>query len=136
LTEFRPYIYVEHSLRRPTSITTAAFTGALWRFIKMPKSVLSRDVDGQSGWVSWRVRTHFRENNGECFLFGRITGYRWQGTRFGAVLLDIRGRIIGVKHESFAPPSGSITVGNKTLSFDAEGTWHINAVQSGTAPRV
>ena len=136
MTEFHPYIYVEHSLRRPTSITGAAFTGAPWRFIKMPKRVLSRDVDGQSGWVSWRVRTHFRENNTECLLFGRITGYRWQQTRFGAVLLDIRGRIIGVKQESFAPPSGSITVGNKTVSVDPEGTWHINSLGSRTAPQV
>jgi len=136
LTEFHSYIYVEHSLRRPTSITTAAFTGAPWRFIKMPKSVLGRNADGQSGWVSWRVRTHFRENHGECFLFGRITGYRWQRTPGESVLLDTRGRIIGAKHESFAPPSGSITVGNKTFSFDAEGTWHINSVQSRTAPRV
>jgi hypothetical protein len=102
----------------------------------MPKRVLSRDVDGQSGWVSWRVRTHFRENYGECLLFGRITGYRWQCTRDRSVLLDTRGRIIGAKHESFAPPSGSITVGNKAVSVDLEGTWHINSVQSRTAPRV
>jgi hypothetical protein len=136
LTEFHPYIYVEHSLRRPTSITGAAFTGAPWRFIKLPKRVLDRPTDGQSGWVSWLVRTHFRENHGECFLFGRITGYRWQRTRDQSVLLDTRGRITGVKHESFAPPSGSITVGNKAVSVDPEGTWHINSVQSRTAPRV
>jgi hypothetical protein len=37
--------------------------------------------------------------------------------------------------ESFAPPSGSITVGNKAVSVDPEGTWHINSVQSRTAPR-
>ena len=135
MTEFRPYIYVEHSLRRPTSITTAAFTGALWRFIKMPRSVLDRDGDSQSGWVSWRVRTHFRENNGECFLFGRITGYRWQGTRGGSVLLDTRGRITGVNHESFAPSSGSITVSNKSLSVDPEGTLHIDSVKSLRPPR-
>ena len=136
MTEFHPYIYVEHSLLRPTSITVAAFSGTPWRFIKIPKSVLYRDTDGQSGWVSWRVRRHFRENNGECFLFGRITGYRWQRTRGESVLLDTRGRIIGSKHESCAPPSGSITVGNKAVSVDPEGTWHINSVQSRTAPRV
>jgi hypothetical protein len=135
LTEFHPYIYVEHSLRRPTSITGAAFTGAPWRFLKIPESVLRRNENAQSGWVSWRVRKHFRENNGECLLFGSITGYRWQRTRDRSVLLDTRGRIIGVKQESFAPPSGSITVGNKTVSVDPEGTWHINSVQSRTAPR-
>ncbi len=135
MSEFRPYIYVEHSLRRPTSITTAAFTGAPWRFIKMPKSVLGRAAESQSGWVSWRVRTHFRENHGECFLFGHITGYRWQRTSDQGVLLDTRGRIIGAKHELFAPRSGSITVGNKTVSVDPEGTWYINSVQSRLAPR-
>jgi hypothetical protein len=136
MKEFVSYIYVEHSLRRPTSITTAAFSGVPWRFIKMPKSVLDRDADGQSGWVSWRARTHFRENHGECFLFGRITGYRWQQTPDQSVLLDTRGRITGAKRDFFAPPSGSFSVGNKTVSVDPEGTWHINSVQSRTAPRV
>jgi hypothetical protein len=136
MSEFKPYIYVEHSLRRPTSITGAAFTGAPWRIIKLPKSVLNRNADGQRGWVSWRVRTHFRENHGECFLFGRITGYSWQRTPGESVLLDTRGRILGAKHESFAPPSSGFSVGNKSVSVDPEGAWHIDSARNRTAPQV
>lgn len=128
MTAFNEYIYVEHSLRRPTSITVAAFTGASWRFIQIPKAVLQRDAEAQSGWVSWRVRKHFRESNGECLLFGSITGYRWQRTREDCVLLDTRGCVTKTKHESFTPPSGSIMVGNKTATVRPRGAWQVATI--------
>jgi hypothetical protein len=124
---FRPYIYVEHSLRIPTSITTAAFTGATWRFIKIPERVLRRETEAQRGWVAWRVRRHFRENNGECFLFGAIVGYRWQRESLDGIRFDTRGKVIGMAQQSFMPSSGSLTVRNKTLSVSREGTLKITA---------
>jgi hypothetical protein len=125
--QFEPYIYVEHSLRKPTLITVAAFTGAPWRFLHVPASVLSRGLDAQAGWASWCVRRHFRESNGECLLFGSITGYRWQRSRDECVLLDTLGHIVEVKHETFAPPSGRITVGNRTFPVGLRGTWQVNS---------
>jgi hypothetical protein len=124
MSDFVPYIYVEHSLRRPTSVTVAAFTGAPWRFIGIPKSILLRDDEAQCGWVSWCVRKHCRENHCECLLFGSIIGYRWQRSHETCVLLDPRGRMIQTKSESFIPPSGFITLANKTVSI-IRGTWQV-----------
>jgi hypothetical protein len=93
---FSPYIYVEHSLRIPTSITAAAFTRAPWRFIVVPKAVLLRDTDAQRGWVSWRIRRHYGENGGKCSLFGSITEYRWQRNSVECIRLDTRGNVVEV----------------------------------------
>jgi hypothetical protein len=75
---FRPYIYVEAERTRPTSIAMAAISGAPWRFIWIPRRILKRDHEQQRGWVSWCIRRHYRESNGECTLFGSILSYRWK----------------------------------------------------------
>jgi hypothetical protein len=125
---FRPYIYVEHSRRVPTSITAAAFTGARWRFIDISGHVLRRNIEAQRGWVAWRVRRHYRENNGECFLFGSIAGYRWQLNSAECMRFDTRGRVTGIEQQSPMPPSGSLTIGNKTISVSEDGALKITAI--------
>jgi hypothetical protein len=128
-TVYRPYIYVEHTLRVPTSITAAALTGARWRFVEIPGRVLRRDMEAQRGWVAWRVRRHFRENNGECFLFGSIVGYRWQRNSVDGIRFDTRGKVIGMAQQSFIPSSGSLTVRNKTVSMSEDGALKISSVR-------
>jgi hypothetical protein len=128
---FRPYIYVEHTRRVPTSITIAAFSGARWRFIDIPGHVLRLQMEAQRGWVAWCVRRHFRESDGECFLFGSIVGYRWQWISVECIRFDTRGRVIGAARRSSMPPSGSLTIGNKTISVSEKGTLKITA--AGTA---
>jgi hypothetical protein len=130
-SEFRPYIHVEHALRIPTSITAAALTGARWRFVEIPGQVLRRKIEAQRGWVAWRIRRHFRENNGECFLFGSIVGYRWQRNSVNGIRFDTRGKVIGMAQQSSMPPSGSLTIGNKTINVSEKGTLKVTAV--GTA---
>ena len=125
---FQPYIYVEHALRVPTSITTAALTGARWRFVEIPGLVLRREMEAQRGWVAWCVRRHFRENNGECFLFGAIVGYRWQRNSVDGIRFDTRGKVVGIAQQSFIPSSGSLTVRNKTLSMSEDGALKISSV--------
>lgn len=94
IAPFSPYIYVEHALRTPTSITAAAITGARWRFVEIPREVLKRNMEAQRGWIAWRIRQHFRESNGVCFLFGAIMGYRWQCDTTQCQRFDTRGNII------------------------------------------
>jgi hypothetical protein len=85
-------------------------------------------MEAQRGWVSWRVRRHFRENNGECFLFGSIVRYRWQLNSIECIRFDIRGRVIGSTRSSSMPGSGRLTIGNKTISVSDDGTLHISAI--------
>jgi hypothetical protein len=93
VADYDPWITVLTSLTRPTSISVAAFTGATWRFLDIPKSILNRTHYQQSGWVSWRVRTHHRIEEGRCLLFGDITGYRWHFAPGQSTEFDIRGRV-------------------------------------------
>jgi len=95
--QFEPYIYVNHSLRTPTSITCAAITGAGWRYLPVLPSILGRSRDAQHGWVVWRVRRHFKENGGKLFLFGNITGYRWYLSATEILVFDCRGKDMTAK---------------------------------------
>jgi hypothetical protein len=97
LKRFKPYIYVNHSLRIPTSITAAAFSGAHWRFLSIPLPVLDRSIDSQLGWVTWRMRTHCKEHGGKLALFGNITGYRWHRTADESLVFDCRGKSVAPK---------------------------------------
>jgi hypothetical protein len=93
VADYDPWITVLTSLTRPTSISVAAFTGASWRFVEIPRSILERTHDQQRSWVSWRVRTHYKLEDGQCSLFGDITGYRWHFASGQSIEFDIRGRI-------------------------------------------
>jgi hypothetical protein len=90
---FEPYIAVKTSSTRPTSISMAAFTGALWRFIDIPHKILWRSFEPQRGWVAWRIRKHRRENGGECALFGQIVGYVWVRSNESRIQFDVRGQL-------------------------------------------
>jgi hypothetical protein len=109
VADYDPWITVLTSLTRPTSISVAAFTGATWRFLDIPKSVLKRTHEQQSGWVSWRVRTHCRFEQGRCLLFGAIIGYRWHFAPGQSTEFDIRG-----KHRR---PTGPWTEGVASLHY-------------------
>jgi hypothetical protein len=85
-------------------------------------------MEAQRGWVAWCVRRHFRENNGECFLFGSIVGYRWQRNSVDGIRFDTRGKVIGMA-QSFIPSSGSLTVRNKTVSISEDGALKISSVR-------
>jgi hypothetical protein len=71
---FEPYIRVRAESTRPASISMAAFTGAPWRFIYIPHKILWRTFEAQRGWVTWRIHKHYKQEGGECALFGHIVG--------------------------------------------------------------
>jgi len=78
----------------PSSISAAAISGAGWRFINVPFHVLQKTTAEQYDWVGWRVQDHFRESKGECFLFGKITGYAYQLRREDYIRFDVEGNLI------------------------------------------
>jgi hypothetical protein len=114
---FSPYIHVEHSSLIPDSIITAAWTGAPWRFIAIPRWVLLRSEKAQQHWVSWRVRHHYRENGGKLFLFGDIVGYRWVKAPGVSVMIDTRGRFLIARTNDFKLGVGYLSVRDKKLGL-------------------
>ena len=113
----------------PSPIFAVALTGARWRYLSIPDSVLRRSPEAQLGYVSWRCRTHFREREGICLCFGRITGFEWVKTRNEVILLDIRGHVVSTKAEPSTHGEASLTIGNKSLSVRRGGTIKIAAVK-------
>jgi hypothetical protein len=105
----QPYIHVEHSRLFPESITAACWTGAPWRFIRIPDWVLRRTPKAQLHWVSWRVRHHYQESRGELFLFGCITAYRLVFPD-RSLMLDIHGKYLKTKFGEFVPGGGSVSL--------------------------
>jgi hypothetical protein len=122
---FRPYISVQHSERVPRPIFVAALTGAPWRFLQIPSSVMTRSEPAQLAYVSWRCRTHYRDEHGICYLFGRITAYEWVKGRMETITLDIRGRVTGVKTKPAPVGRGSVKIANKYVEVSRSGHLHI-----------
>lgn len=91
---FRPHIKVETSRRNPTSISVAAFSGAPWRFLSIPKAILRRSIDEQRGWCSWRIQRYHRDEGPMCPLFGRIIGYSWRPTSGTSIGMNHHGALL------------------------------------------
>ena len=126
VADFYPWITVLTSRTRPTSISVAAFSGATWRFLTIPKSVLKRSYDQQRAWVCWRVRTHYKVEGGHCSLFGAITGYRWHFAPGQSKEFDVRGRT----RRPTAPSRegvASLQYEGKTLAINQRGRIAIGA---------
>jgi hypothetical protein len=122
-----PHIYVLGSERIPSPIYAVALTGARWRYIPIPDSVLRRSPEAQTGYVSWRCRTHYRERKGICLCFGKIIGFQWVKSRGEAVLLDIHGRVVDRNAKPPSPGIATVTVRNKSLSVDFKGKLTISS---------
>jgi hypothetical protein len=125
--KFRPRINVRHSQRVPQPIFAAVLTGAPWRFLEIPDAVLRRGEQAQQGYVAWRCRTHYRETQGRCFLFGSITGFEWVRSQRESIIFDIHGRVTAAKQKPSVPGTGSLTIGNKAVELRTDGTLRIDA---------
>jgi len=122
-----PHIFVLGSQRVPRPIFAVALTGARWRYLSIPHSVLRRSPEAQTGYVSWRCRTHYKERKGVCPCFRKIVGFKWVRGRGEAVLIDIHGRVVSVNAKPPTPGVATITVGNKSLSVDLKGKLTISS---------
>lgn len=114
---FEPTIHVLTSLQTPTSITVAAFTGAPWRTIRIPRSVLQRSFAAQRGWVSWRAKRHFKDNGGQCRLFGDILGYIWRYSLTESARFDVRGNVTGENGTSIGSSAGWLSFRGKKIKL-------------------
>lgn len=114
---FKPIIHVCTSLSAPTSITIAALSGAPWRRLAIPQNVLARSFEAQRGWVSWRIKTHFRESSGKCRLFGEIVGYAWRHSPEQTISFDVRGNITAKDDGSICSGSGSMTFKGRKVNL-------------------
>jgi hypothetical protein len=126
VADYNPWITVLTSLTRPTSISVAAFTGATWRFLDIPKWILQRSHDQQRGRVSWRVRTHYKVEDGQCSLFGAITSYRWHSAPEQSIEFGPRGR---TRRPTASSREGvaSLQYKGKTLAISQRGRIAIEA---------
>jgi hypothetical protein len=119
---FRPYIYVVASLHTPTSIMGAIFMGGSHREIQLPAAILQRSHEAQRGWITWRVRKHFRDNDGKCRLFGDIVGYLWYQKPTHRLRFSTRGILLENSEPEPRRGVGSLTIGNKTIrALDGRG---------------
>lgn len=91
---WQPEIYVQSESRRPSSISVAAFAGAGWRYIHVPERVLAKTLKEQFDWVGWCIQDHYQKSKGECFLFGKITGYAYRPRREDYIKFDVGGNLV------------------------------------------
>ncbi|HWQ53737.1 MAG TPA: hypothetical protein VN442_08630 [Bryobacteraceae bacterium] len=110
-----PYIYVETSLTRPTSITCAAWGGVKFKFIDAPPDVTALPEAEQIAALAALVLQHCIDMGGECPLFGFITGYRFVMSESVSIRLATDGTV--VEHcGAFQPPfSVSLEIGGKAF---------------------
>lgn len=115
---FISYINVLRSQLFPRPIFAAVITKAPWRWLSFPDEVLHRSEEAQLGYVRWRCQHHFRATNGQCNLFGKITGFEWVKAPDQIVVLDVRGRVVGRAERETPAGHGSLRIG-KNLTSDS-----------------
>ena len=104
MTQFAPYVFIETTLKRPSSIAMAAATGGRMKYIDLPASFTTDDLSQ----VRQIVCEHYRKNEGNCILFGRVVKYRFVYTPDDCILLDTEGNEIGRQQGRYWPQSISI----------------------------
>lgn len=75
---FKPYIYIETSLKSPTFITGANIFGKDIKYIKnLQENILELSREEQIEIIKNISKNHYYDSNGSCNFFGKITGYRY-----------------------------------------------------------
>ena len=113
---FKPYIFVETSEKRPRQITFAGLMNLRMRSVLIDFEKEGVEEDHFLKLASDRVKQHFVENDGKCLFFGEITGYIVISDYERHYRLDINGNILERKDHIFRIPfSGGVSFRNKTL---------------------
>ena len=115
---FKPYIYVKTSEKRPNSIAIVAFTGAaVYKCIDLPVEISSRSIERQIREVSKTIKQHYSKRNGHSGQFGKITGYIFYKTYDEGIEFSIEGEVIG---DSLGRPvedgETALQIGNKIIT--------------------
>ena len=100
---FHPYVYIQTERKFPTSISPAAWAGNTMKYLdfeELPE--LSQ--------VQKLVRAHFVEMEGNCALYGRITGFIFVTAPNRGTLLDTEGNVLGPVRGTFWPQGLDVEV--------------------------
>ena len=93
---FHPYVYIQTVGKFPTSLSAAAWSGNMMKYLDF-------DVLPELSYVQKFVRAHWIENEGNCALYGRITGFIFVFAPTRGTLLDIEGNVLGSVTGEFWP---------------------------------
>ena len=113
---FRPHLFINTELSRPTSITMAIFTGMADKTVNLPEDFAAHPPEKQLEIVQSVLRQHFKDNQGECRFFGKILGYYYVHHFRENIWLDVEGNVEMDETTPFTPPQGYITIGNKKIT--------------------
>jgi len=93
---FNSYVYIQTVRKFPTSISNAAWAGNSMKYLDF--SALP-----ELSQVQKRVRQHYIEMEGNCALYGRITGFIFVFAPDRGTLLDIEGNVLESVTGNFWP---------------------------------
>ena len=97
---FGPYVFVQTSEKKPSSIANAAWCGNQMKYIYLDL------VDLAS--VQTIVQKHFKDHQGKCPLYDNITGYRFVSAPTESIVLDTDGNELRRENGTFWPKSISM----------------------------
>ena len=98
MPQFEPYVFVQTSEKKPSSISSAAWTGNQMKYINLDEGTDVRNA----------VRDHFKVKEGKCALYGHITGYRFVLSPTESIVLDTEGNELRRENGEFWPRSISM----------------------------
>jgi hypothetical protein len=102
--KFQPFVFVQTTSYMASSIAMAAAAGGGMKFINLPETFTADNLPQ----VQAIVREHYRENEGNCILFGRVVAYLFVFTPTEGILLDSNGAEIGWRTGKYHPQSIAI----------------------------
>ncbi len=113
---FLPFLYVDTSRTRPSSITLAAIAGKALKHIPVPEILETASLIEQLEWAQQIAPQHYEEKDHKVTLFGDIIGYILCYSYDEALYLGVDGELYG-KVPGPAEWTNSLTaqVGNKLL---------------------
>jgi len=98
---FKPYIFIETSNKKPTSISQAAVAANSMKYILLNPGEGFADVQRL-------VQERFQKSQGNCILYGTITGFRYVTSPTESIVLDTDGNELRRENGRFWPKSISI----------------------------
>ena len=98
---FKPYVFIQTSEKRPTSMSMAAVAANSMKYI------LLNPGEGFSD-VQRLVRENYKNNDGKCALYWTVTGFRYVTSPTESIGLDTDGNELRRENGRFWPKSISI----------------------------
>lgn len=98
---FKPYVFIETSEKMPSSIAMAGATG------NGMKHIILNPGEGL-GDVKRLVHEHYKKNDGNCILYGKITGFRYVVSPTESIVMDTDGNELRRENGRFWPKSISM----------------------------